>query len=589
LPSANNVIVEWTDLVLQAVAAHKQGTQVASRNMAILEAAIYDSVNAIDPTYDVYHTDATGFPGASTASPEAAAAQAAHDVAVFLYPDNTKSYDDTLAADLSDITDGQQAVDDGRALGQFVASDILTWRSTDGSTKSRSPPGGTEPGDWQPTPPNPPGTLPVTQQWGFITPFALESGSQFRPGPPPELTSADYTEAYQQVKDLGGNGTTTPSARTPEQTEIARYWAQAQGTSTPVGYWNHVAEIVAKDQGLTLAQDARLFALLNVTMADDAIATFDAKYTYNFWRPVTAIRAADTDGNPDTNPDPTWTPLITTPNHQSYVAFHASISESAAQALAAFFGTDHVEFTASSESLPGVGHERSYRKFTEAAHEAGMSRIYAGIHWSFDVAAGWHLGRNVGQYVAATFFQPALTSGAATLLFYSNRPGGSGGNDLDRTTRTKLHDKDDTTAAELLTPLLVSGADTSSRHGIDRHIAEFSDVTPGLAFGHILWLDANPAGWGWIDPTPGDDSESSLPGNQGWMDLLTVLEHELGHLLGREHEFDGLMAGTLTAGTRQKPGADAYFAELTAGFYPADVPSDVVTWFDPVHPRSRRT
>jgi hypothetical protein len=162
--------------------------------------------------------------------------------------------------------------------------------------------------------------------------------------------------------------------------------------------WNQIAERVSAEHDLTLAQKARLFALLNVTIADAFIAGFDAKYAFQnghgFWRPVTAIRAID----------PSWTPLVTTPNHPSYVALHATQSEAAAQALAAFFGTDHVRFTASWGSV-----ERSFKKFTAAAHEAGMSRVFAGIHWSFDVAAGRRLGRNVGQYIAGNCFLPRPT------------------------------------------------------------------------------------------------------------------------------------------------------------------------------------
>jgi hypothetical protein len=165
---------------------------------------------------------------------------------------------------------------------------------------------------------------------------------------------------------------------------------------------------VAVEHHLSLADSARLFAQVNVASADAFIASFDAKYTYNFWRPVTAIRAADTDGNPKTVADSTWTPLIVTPNHPSYGSNHATQSRAAAEALAAFFGTDQVRFTATWDGVT-----RSYRKFTEAAKEAGKSRIYAGIHWSFDVGAGEALGRKVGQYVADHYFRPLSGSGGA--------------------------------------------------------------------------------------------------------------------------------------------------------------------------------
>src|SRR5262245_26765384 len=418
---SGDVVIQWTNLLLDAARARGQGTQVTARNVAILEAAVYDSVNAVDRGHAVYHVNAQ--PPAGT-SAEAAAAQAAHDVAVSLYNRAAEIalFDQTLAANLAAIPDGQPE-DDGIALGRFVAGEILAWRRTDGANAVVPYTPGSDPGDWQPTPPT--FGNAVTPQWPYVTPFAMTTGSQFRPGPPPALTSADYTEAFQEVKALGGNGTTTPSERTPEQTEIARYWAQGSGTSTPVGYWNHVAETVAAAAGNSLAENARLFALLNVTMADSGIATFDAKYAYNFWRPVTAIRAADTDGNPDTSADPAWTPLLVTPLHPSYVAFHACISESAAQALATFFGTDHVSFTATSESLPGV--KRSYQKFTEASHEAGVSRIYGGIHWRFDVTAGRKMGRELGEYVAANYFLPVTVSaGEAPAKGGPEKPGNPG-------------------------------------------------------------------------------------------------------------------------------------------------------------------
>jgi hypothetical protein len=268
---------------------------------------------------------------------------------------------------------------------------------------------GTDPGDWQPTPPNPPGTVPATPQWPYVTPFALSTGAQFRPGPPPALTSVEYTEAYREVKALGGNGTTTPSTRTPEQTEIAFFWAGVGVTNAGVAIWNQITQTVAAAHGLTLADTARLFAQVSVANADAFIAGFDAKYTYNYWRPVTAIRAGDTDGNPDTVKDATWTPLITTPNHQSFVSLHSTQSRAAAESLAAFFGTDHVRFTAT-----WAGVERSFKKFTDAAKEAGKSRIYAGIHWSFDSAAGEQLGRKIGQYVADHYFRPLTDSGGGT-------------------------------------------------------------------------------------------------------------------------------------------------------------------------------
>jgi hypothetical protein len=409
-----NVVFEWTNLLLavsgpgtSTTSARNQGNQIVSRSMAMMHGAIYDSVNAIDGGHSMYRVDARSL-ALPEDSAEAAAAQAAHDVAVGLYTRAAEValFNATLSGDLCAIPDGP-AKNDGVAIGHYVASQILAWRANDGSSNVVPYAIGSTPGDWQPTPPAFAGT-PATPQWPYVTPFALTTGSQFRPGPPPALASSDYTEAFQQLLILGGNGTTTPSSRTPEQTEIAIFWAGVGVTNAGIVIWNQIAESVSAGQGLTLVQNARLFALLNVSIADAFIAGFDAKYAFNnghgFWRPVTAIRAADTDGNVDTIQDPTWTPLVTTPNHPSYVALHAAQSYAAAVALASFFGTDHVAFTA---TWGGV--ERAFNKFTAAAHEAGMSRIYGGIHWSFDVAAGWHVGRDVGQYVGANFFLPSTS------------------------------------------------------------------------------------------------------------------------------------------------------------------------------------
>jgi hypothetical protein len=410
LPSATFVF-QWNDLLLDVQQQRSQGNPPAARALAIMDGAIYDSVNAIDPTHTVYHVDARGFPGLSAASADAAAAQAAHDVAVALYsqPAEVARLDALLAAQLGDVSDGP-AEANGIALGSHVAAQMLAWRASDhsGDTVQYTP--GTGPGVWQPTPranpipggPELSGLPAATPQWPLVTPFALTSGDQFRPGPPPALTSAAYTQAFQEVKSLGS---ISSSSRTPEQTEIAYFWAGVGVSNAGIGIWNQIAETVSRSHDLTLAENARLFAQMNVASADAFIASFDAKYTYNYWRPVTAIRAADTDGNPDTLPDPTWTPLIVTPNHPSYGSNHATQSRASAEALAAFFGTDHVHFTAT-WSVADQPVNRSFNKFTDAAKEAGKSRIYAGIHWSFDSAAGEQLGRKVGQYVADHYFQP---------------------------------------------------------------------------------------------------------------------------------------------------------------------------------------
>jgi membrane-associated phospholipid phosphatase len=203
-------------------------------------------------------------------------------------------------------------------------------------------------------------------------------------------------------KSSGARDSTT---RTADQTEAALFWQGiAIANNGAIGHFDQIAQTVAVAQGNTLVQNARLFALLDMTQADLYIACWDSKYTYNFWRPVTAIRAADTDGNPDTEPDSNWTPLMSTPSHPSYPAAHATVSSGAATVLASFFGMDAIPFSISYGGLPGV--TRSFGSFSAAAHEAEMSRIWAGFHWSFDIAAGDAQGQSVGAYVFQNFFQP---------------------------------------------------------------------------------------------------------------------------------------------------------------------------------------
>jgi membrane-associated phospholipid phosphatase len=229
----------------------------------------------------------------------------------------------------------------------------------------------------------------------------MTSGSQFRPPPPPALTSTAYATAFNEVKSLGRVDSTT---RTADQTQIAQFWKDAAGTAYAFGHWNKIAEGVSVDQGLDLVDNARLFALLNIATADALISCWDAKYTYNFWRPVTAIQfAGDSSINPATQSDPTWTPLIVTPNFPSYTSAHSTVSAAAATVLTSLFGPDY-HFSAGSDGLPGV--TRSFASFAAAAAEAGQSRIYGGIHFQFDNQGGLASGAALGQFVFQNFLVP---------------------------------------------------------------------------------------------------------------------------------------------------------------------------------------
>jgi membrane-associated phospholipid phosphatase len=389
-----DVVLEWNQVLLDSLKDdHLLGLYFA-REAAIVHAAVYDAVNSIDRSYTPLFADVKAPRGASL---EAAAAQAAHDTLAALSPAHQETFDATLAADLAGIPPGRARL--GIAVGQAVAQQILAWRNTDGSALhvDYRPVEGA--GHWQPTPPA--FADSVAPQWGQVIPFSIPSGSAFRPPPQPALDSAEYTAAFEEVKNLGAANSTM---RTAEQSDIAQFWYGSAGTYTSVGYWNQIAREVAERRGDSMVQNARLFALLNAAQADSYFAVWDAKYTYDFWRPVTAIQAADTDGNDDTAADPAWTSFKGTPPFPSYVSGHSGDSAAAAAVLAAYFQTDAVPFTLSTDSLPGV--TRSYESFSEAVHEVSDSRVFAGIHWRFDVTAGEALGYMVGNYVATNALRP---------------------------------------------------------------------------------------------------------------------------------------------------------------------------------------
>jgi membrane-associated phospholipid phosphatase len=354
-----------------------------------MHAAIYDAVNAIDGTHKPYlvRLSASHF-----ASQEAAAAAAAHEVLVKLYPTFQATLDTLFQQALAQLPNRGQA--DGISIGSTVADRILALRANDGSNAQPIPyVFGNAPGDYQSTPPNFP-PQPQFTHWSRVTPFALEAADQFRPGGPPKLTSDRYADAFEQVKSLGIANSATATA---DQALTGRFWNGAIQN-----YWNEITQTAALAHDLTTAQNARLFALLNLSFADGVIAFYDAKYTYNFWRPVTAIRAAATDGNPDTDADPNWLPEVTnTTPDPSYPGAHAVIAAAGAEVLISFFHKHHFEFDVTSEVLPGV--VRSFTSFPAAAEEATLSRIFAGVHFRFDLTTGHRLGSDVADFVVDNF------------------------------------------------------------------------------------------------------------------------------------------------------------------------------------------
>jgi PAP2 superfamily len=393
-----DVVLKWNELALQAIRADRTPPPKAARSLAIMHLAMFDAVNAVYRTHQPYHVDAVPEAGASA---DAAAAAAAHAVMAALYPKFRTSFDEALASCLAELPagDGQE---NGLDLGRFVAGKMLELRGRDGSdTVARYTPK-TAPGLWQPTLPGFKAAL--FPGWGSVTPFAMKPGTQYRPPGPPATRDAAYLTAFNEVKELGARNS---AMRTPDQTQIALFWADGDGTATPPGHWNKIAQDLAQQRRLSLAENARLFALLNMSLADAGIICWMIKFTNEFWRPVTAIRMADTDDNPLTHPDPNWTPLLDTPPFPSYTSGHSTFSGAAASTLANVLGGDAVQFTTTSEGLPGV--TRSFSGLWAAAEEAGMSRIYGGIHYQFDNTDGLQSGKTLGNYVTSNYLRPRLS------------------------------------------------------------------------------------------------------------------------------------------------------------------------------------
>jgi PAP2 superfamily len=388
-----------------------------SRIYAMMHVAIHDALNAIDRRSRPYAFDAQAQAGASS---DAAVAAAARDVLVALIAQlplelhtqacidaGVASVETAYIAALGAIPNDQGKLL-GIQVGKAAAAAILDLRAHDGAVGpflNFVCPQDTNPGEYQCTPGTP---LIAFQVWENVIPFVLHDSSQFRPGPPYAVDRKKYTADFNEVKSLGGDDVTTPSARTADQTEIALFWYE----SSPLK-WNRIARTVSADRGLTPWENARLFGLLNLALADGYIAMVDSKNHYNYWRPVTAIQNGDTDGNPDTLGDPTWTPLRGTPPNQDYASGHSIEGGAGAEVLKQFFGTDQISFEDCSASLP-AGNTcsdaapllRSYTSFSQAAVENAYSRILIGFHFRKSVEEGTEYGRKIGRRAANLFLHP---------------------------------------------------------------------------------------------------------------------------------------------------------------------------------------
>jgi hypothetical protein len=418
------------------VFGEQYGPTRASRAMAIVHIAIFEAVNAIAGGYQSY----TGLsPTSDDIAMDAAIAQAARDTLGALFPSQTTSFDERLADDLSQIPDGGPKAN-GIDLGRRAAAAILALRADDGSQYAEPYVGvdfitSDEPGRWRQDPIS---QIPLAlgAYWSAVKPFVLASADQFRVPPPPALDSPEYAAAFDEVKRLGGDGVVTPTERTAEQTEIGIYWAY-DGTPSlcaPPRLYNQIAVAIADQRGSNVVELARLLALVNVAMGDAAIAIWESKYSYEFWRPVTGIREADEetgptgagDGNPATVGDPACVPLGApasnldgpnfTPPFPAYPSGHAGFGSALFQILRHFYGTDAIAFTFVSDEFNGVTLDddgnvrplipRSFSSLSEAEEENGQSRIYLGIHWAFDKIEGIAQGQRVADYVFAHVFVP---------------------------------------------------------------------------------------------------------------------------------------------------------------------------------------
>jgi hypothetical protein len=377
-----DAVLTWNATTLRTIQAESLGGLSAARTLAITHLAIDAAASTL--------LSNTRSPTTPEASASAAVAGAAHQVLSQLYPRQKSRLDAALSASLAALSETEPIKSASVTVGQTIANDILAARSNDGANLTLPYTPKIKPGQWRPTPPNFSAAAGVG--WRQVTPFVLKQAAQFRPAAPPQLTSRTYARELNQVKQLGQIDS---NHRTSEQTQITRFWIGSAGTSTFPGMWNEIAAQAANQTGKSLLQNARLFAQLNLALVDASIAAWDTKYTYRSWRPVTAIRLAGSDDNAATRANPSWQSFLETPAHPDYVSAHSTFAGAAATVLSHSFG--NYQFTATSSDLPGI--RRSFEAFGEAAAEAGMSRIYGGIHTMAANRVGIRLGKKVANYV----------------------------------------------------------------------------------------------------------------------------------------------------------------------------------------------
>ncbi len=383
-------VTDWNAIAITAAVTNAgKGPPASVIDLAYMHAAIYDAVNAIDGRYSVYAVKPSTVP--PDASKAAAAVAAAYHILKSLFPTQQMFLDARYTASLATIPDGL-AKDHGVTVGEEVAALFLALRAGDGRNANITYTPGSGPGAWQPTPPA--FAAALTPWVAQMRPFAIDSPSQYRAEGPPPLDSAQWAADFNETKSLGAANSTT---RTAEQTEIGRFYSEHTGAQ-----YARIFREFAAEQGMSLADNARLFAMLYVSLADALIAVWDSKYHFGFWRPVTAIRAADTDGNPATDLDPTWAPLAPTPNHPEYPAAHGAFTGAYAEALRRFFDSKHVNITLTSTV---TGTSRTFDKTGQLTKEIIEARIYGGMHYRTSGEHGVKIGEKVAKWVAKHYFK----------------------------------------------------------------------------------------------------------------------------------------------------------------------------------------
>jgi len=399
IANAQDTVADWNAIAETAVKTASHAPPLAALDFAIVQLANYDAVQSVEHRHHPYHRSTHHWSG----SAPAAAAKAGHDVLVGLFPLQSDSLDTTYTNYL--VENDIDPFDPGTQAGAEAASNILTLRANDGRFPPSPPPfvGNNTIGQWRPTPSLLPGAPPsfapgLTPWVANVAPFTMKNTSQFRVGPPPSLGSQVWRKDYEEIKDIGSLFSST---RTPEQTEIGYFWAD----SGPV-MWQSALRDISRTYLHDIGTTARMYALADVALADAQIACWDSKYFYNFWRPITAIRLGDQDGNPGTDADPDWQPLINTPNFPEYTSGHATTSGAIAHALRLFFGRDQMRFHITTTNPNAQQKTHTFMRFSQAEEDVVNARVYVGIHYRNTDNVSRIQGHKVADWTFEHFFRP---------------------------------------------------------------------------------------------------------------------------------------------------------------------------------------